>query len=65
MQRLKFGTFSGGKLAILIPPIKTVPVVGVSSLYNIFIKVDFPAPEAPVINTNSPDKISRLIFFKA
>ena len=24
-----------------------------------------PAPEAPVMKTNSPDKISKLIFFKA
>jgi hypothetical protein len=41
------------------------PVVGSSSFNKSFIKVDFPEPLLPTINTNSPLSIVRLIPFIA
>ena len=57
MHLLKFGIFSFVRWAIFIPPMETTPLVGFSSLYNNFISVDLPAPEAPTTNTNSPEWI--------
>jgi hypothetical protein len=39
---------------ILIPSINTLPEVGLSKAPSIFNKVDFPLPEGPTTDTNSP-----------
>jgi hypothetical protein len=39
--------------------------VGLSRAPIMFNKVDFPLPEGPITDTNSPFFIVKLIFFKA
>ena len=43
-----------------MPSMITWPELGTSSLINILIKVDLPAPAAPTSETNSPSLISKL-----
>ena len=45
------------RLVVSIPSMKTLPVVGRSNSPIMLSKVDFPEPELPTINTNSPFSI--------
>ena len=40
-----------------LPLIKTFPFVGISIVERLLMKVDLPAPEGPIIHTNSPSYI--------
>jgi hypothetical protein len=44
---------------------KTLPNVGLSSAPIKFNNVDFPLPDGPIIDTNSPLFIVKLIFLRA
>ena len=41
-------------LTVLVPAISTVPAVGASNSPMMFSKVDFPEPEVPTMEQNSP-----------
>ena len=43
----------------------TFPNVGLSKAPMMFNNVDFPLPEGPITDTNSPFFIVKLMFFKA
>ena len=45
-----------------IPLMKTFPELGLSKAPNIFINVDFPLPEGPTTDTNSPLLTEKLTF---
>ncbi len=47
-----------------IPPISTLPEVGISSVPKICKSVVFPAPDEPTIDTTSPFWTSKLTSFK-
>jgi len=52
--RRKYGTWESGSTPMFRPLTRTCPEVGSSSRKSSFRSVDFPAPEGPVRNTNSP-----------
>jgi hypothetical protein len=56
---------SGPGPAIRLPFISTSPSLGVSNPAIIRSRVDFPQPEAPIRQTNSPRPISRLTALSA
>ena len=52
---------SGPGPTIASPSIVTLPLVGISSPATMFSSVDFPQPDAPTMQTNSPSATSRSI----
>jgi hypothetical protein len=50
---------------ISIPPMKSLPKLGLSRAPKMFNKVDFPLPEGPTIDTNSPLCTDILILLRA
>src|SRR3954453_14107610 len=54
MLRRRYGTFQWLSLPMSLPATQMVPPSGSSSLVNRRRKVDFPEPEGPTRNTNSP-----------
>ena len=52
-----YDILSSVRVVVSIPSMKTVPVVGRSNSPIMLSKVDFPEPELPTINTNSPFSI--------
>ena len=55
---------SSESLEMSCPSRKYRPDVGVSRHPKICIKVDLPEPEGPIIATNSPFSISKLMFLR-
>ena len=51
---LKYGILLAFKKVISLPLIMIFPCVGFSSFKSIFINVDFPEPDCPTKNANSP-----------
>jgi len=49
---------------MLIPLMNTLPEVGLSKAPIIFNNVDFPLPEGPTIDTNSPLFAEKLTFLR-
>ena len=62
---LKYGTLLGFKNVVSFPFIIMFPDVGSSSFNISFISVDFPLPDEPTKNANSPLSILKLAFFTA
>src|SRR5437762_89802 len=58
MLRRRNGTFHGESFPMFFPATKIWPLVGSSSLRSNRINVDFPEPDGPTTNTNSPLAIS-------
>ncbi len=59
MFRRRNGTFHIESFPMFLPATKISPFVGSSSFSSSRISVDFPEPEGPTTNTNSPLPISR------
>jgi hypothetical protein len=47
-------TWLSPRIVAFVPSTNTCPLVGLSSSPIMFSSVDFPEPELPTINTNSP-----------
>ena len=62
---LKYGTLLCFKNVVSLPFIIIFPLVGSSSFNINLINVDFPLPELPTKNANSPFSILKLAFFTA
>ena len=49
-------------LEVSVPAMLYVPLVGVSSSPRMFISVDLPEPDCPMMATKSPFSMDRLMF---
>jgi hypothetical protein len=50
---------------VSVPAIRTVPLVGRSSVPRMLSSVDLPAPDSPVMATDSPDSTTRSMASRA